>query len=159
MSETNGTAAPSNGSALDEAEELVAHADDLRARLLSLRADLSAQIGRIDSMLAKLPGAPVQTLGGTSADDMFPDLPVRIERTDTVPGLLMSIVSKAPGGLTSREVIAAAQKKRPKLKANDVLAGLYRLHRKKGALRAEGPKGSMRYFVAGLAGALAGGGA
>jgi hypothetical protein len=149
MDETNGTSSRPACSALDEAEELVAQAGDLRTRLEAERAELTAKIRRIDSMLAKLPGDRTEGGRGTGAAGLgLAGLPATIERTDTIPGLLLSIVAESSSGMTSREVIAVVKKRRPKVKPNDVLAGLWRLHRKKGSLRADGPKGSMRYFVA-----------
>jgi hypothetical protein len=59
----------------------------------------------------------------------------------------MSIVDKAPG-VTSKQIIAAAQKKRQKLTPRDIFATLYRLEHVKGRLRAEGPRGGKKYFLA-----------
>ena len=58
----------------------------------------------------------------------------------------MSIIAASPS-IVSRDIIAAAQKKKPKLKPRDVFANLYRLEHKRGLIRTEGPKGSKLYFL------------
>lgn len=154
MTETNGSSPPSRTSATDKAERLLADLDALSAELEAERVQLVEKIRGIEVLQAKLRGGRETDTRGPGPSDSRTAGPGPSPHRNsgpiegTIPALLMSIVSKAPGGMTSKDVIAAATKKRPKLKPNDVLAGLYRLHRKKGWLRAEGPKGSMRYFVA-----------
>lgn len=128
-------------SALAEAEELVQQAADLRDRLQSERSEYAAKIRNIDAMLAKLPGQEAQKPHGA------PSGPIHGQtNTKTIPGLLLAIIAASPG-ITSKDVIAAAQKKRSKLTPRDVFANLYRLHRVRHMIRAEGPKGSTRYFL------------
>jgi hypothetical protein len=127
-------------SALAEAKELVNMAADVRPRLLAERAEHVAKIQEIDLMLAELPGqkAPTHSVAPASPPRGAPN-------TKTVPGILLAIIGASPG-LTSNEVIAAAQKKR-KIDAPGVYSNLYRL-KKNDLIRCEGPKGSTRYFLA-----------
>jgi hypothetical protein len=145
MDETNGTRPPRSGSVLDDLKRLMAEYNELRAELYRERADLLERIRQIDVAIERFESDRGPPKG--AAESSAPRAVPAADRTETIPGLLMSIVRKSPDGMTSKEVIAAAVKRRPKLKSNDVLAGLYRLSRKKHWLRTEGPKGAMRYFV------------
>ena len=144
MSTTNGVGpnghAGAAASALAEAKELVNMAADVRPRLLAERAEHVAKIQEIDSMLAELPGQKAPTPNVAPATP-----PQGAPNAKTIPGLLLAIIGASPG-LTSNEVIAAAQKKR-KIAAPSVYSNLYRL-KKNELIRYEGSKGSTRYFLA-----------
>jgi len=125
---------------------LVQQAGDLRQRLQAERASLAEQIVAIDAALSRLPREGANTTASANPLPPHP-IPPKAFDTTTIPGLVLSVIGSSPG-LTSKEVIASVQKKRPKLQPRDVFANLYRLHHKRGLIRTEGPKGSTRYFLA-----------
>src|SRR5580704_14069935 len=114
---TNGMGARDD-SALAEAESLVQQAGDVRSRLMAERDDLLAKVGRIDTMLARLPAAHRSDAPNKPATTPSPRTAaradIRMPGAKTIPGILLAIIRATPG-ITSKKITAAAEKKRPKL--------------------------------------------
>jgi hypothetical protein len=141
---TNGSAQAPSETALAQAEALVAQADDVRSRLHRERQEHMAAVAQIDAMLGRLPAKTAARVSPATAPK--PQRGSAISRAKTLPDVVLAIVRETPGLTSTAIVEATLGLHRRGVKAPDVHASLWRL-KKRGTLRVEGERGSLRYFA------------